>query len=298
MLHLDDLTREFEARFGQRLHGTEYRQLELYSKKKTLSFAEAEASDAVRLRGCLATETAFALLEGFLVSRQPEIENLPSWQKYLALPRKDAVDKLVAEVYRILRIHHHAWRQPEGRLETAEGLVDIRCVYEQCALSLIISPVGLELLESFVFRFLDAFRQPYGRAYLELLLTQYFSDIVAEVKGFSDLDRVLYQYQQRVPFNRHFRFDCDHPRFTLEADRIVIEIGKRHDDSLRYPIDFYLVLDDILYIVPSEVLKQGALALDQLPRWQARCDGDGATLPASFSLRFGRIKNVVGLPMT
>jgi len=297
MLHFDDLVTDYGIHFGQRHHLPEHRQLELYSKKKKLSFASEAAGEDRRLRGCFATETAFSLLESLLLSQQPALESLPSWKKYLALPKKDSVGKLVAEVYRILRIHHLAWIQADGHLELDDGLVKVGCVYERCSLSLLISPVGLELLESFVFYYLDSFRQPYGAAYIEAILSQYFSDIVGEIKGFSDEDRVLYQFRQTMAINRHFRFDSDHPRYTVEDDHLLIEVGKHHGDAGHYPIDFYLVFDDVLHIIPIEALSNGKLSLDQLSRWRAKTE-DGLSLPARFSYRFGRQKNVVGLPMT
>jgi len=44
-------------------------------------------------------------------------------------------------------------------------------------------------------------------------------------------------------------------------------------------------------------LKQGKIPLDQLPRWQSRAE-DGLKLPERFRSRFGRVENVIGLPMT
>ena len=297
MINLDDVVTDLSARWGQRHHLPEYRQIELYSKKKNLAFSSPETPPHQQLRGTLATETAFALLESYLLSASPTLEGLPSWQKYLGFSKSSLRGKLAAEVYRILRIHHLAWLHPNGHLSLDGGLVRIRCDYERCHLSLTITPVGIELLESFVFYCLDAQRRPYSEAYVEAMLCQYFNDIVAEIKGFSDEDRVLYQYRLTLPINRHFRFDTDHPKFEVTADSLTIDIGKRHGDAKAYPIDFYLVFDDRLHIIPIEVLKEGRLALAELPKWQARLP-DGLTLPDEFRYRFGREKNIVGLPMT
>ena len=300
MHFLEDLLDDYQARFGHRQHLPEYRQVEFYTRKKRLGFSPAVAeAGRPRLRGALATEMAFQLLEGLLTSHQPALEGLTSWQRYLALPRSTAIDKLVAEVYRILRVHHLALVMPEGRLEVDmdDGLIRIRCVHARCALFLTTTPVGLELLESFVCYYLDAARQPYGDAYLEAMLAQYFVDIVAEIKGFNDEDRILYQFNQRLPINRHFRFDSDNPAYRVEAGMLQLEIGKRYADPLRYPVDFYLVFDGRLHVIPVEALRQGCLPLAELARWQARTE-DGLRLPERFRTRFGREENVVGLPMT
>lgn len=297
MFNLDDIVADFSAHWGTRHHLPEYRQIELYSKKKTLSFSLPDVLDPKQLRGCLATETAFLILESHLLSVQPALEGLPSWKKYLVLPKENLRGKLVAEVYRILRIHHLAWILPDGHLVQEDGLIRIRCVFERFHLALTISPVGIELLESFVFYYMEALRQPYSDAYVEAMLCQYFNDIVGEIKGFSDNDRVLYQFRQTLPINRHFRFDNDHPRFEVNQQDLVIDTGKRHSDPRAYPIDFYLVFDDRLHIIPVEVLIDGRLPLADLPKWQARL-ADGALLPDRFRYRFGREKNIVGLPMT
>lgn len=297
MLFIDDIASDYAAHFGQRHHLPEYRQLELYSKKKKLSFADAKTADPNQYRGGISTSMAYAVLDSLLVSQQAEIAELPSWKKYLALPKKSATEKVVAEVFRILRIFQLAWVLPAGKLEMDDGIVRMSCVFERCALSLNISPVGIELLESFVFYYLDSFHQPYSAAYVEAMLVQYFSDIVAEVKGFADLDRVLFQFRQTMPMNRHFRFDSDSPRYQVEGDMLEIDTGKMHANMDRYPLDFYLVFRDVLHIIPVEALKQGKIPLDELPRWQSRAE-DGLKLPERFRSRFGRVENVVGLPMT
>jgi hypothetical protein len=124
-----------------------------------------------------------------------------------------------------------------------------------------------------------------------------FCDLVAEIKRFSDEDRILYQFRRRPPFNRHFRFDCDNPKVNYEADYVEFEIGERYRDPARYAIDFYVVLDDVLHIVPVEALKDGRIARAELPKWEARTP-DAVSLPASFRTRFAREKIVVGQPMT
>lgn len=297
MLSHDDLAKDFAACFGRRHHLPEYRQVEFCSKKKKLSFGSTEADSHPQLPGLLATEMAFSLLEGLLTSAHPHIEDLPSWKKYQALPRHSTLEKIVAEVYRILRICHLAWALPDGHIELDDGLVRIRCVHGRCAQFITLSTMGLELLESFVLFYLDSFNQPHGQAYVEAMLVQYFTDIVTEIKGFNDEDRILYQFNQTLPMNRHFRFDNDNPAFRIDGELLCIEIGKRFADPARYPVDFYLVFDNVLHIIPVEALKEGRLALNRLPLWRART-ADGVHLPERFRARFGREVNVVGLPMT
>ncbi|NTV12061.1 MAG: hypothetical protein HGA47_15015 [Zoogloea sp.] len=296
MKRLNELLEDYSAHFGARWSLPEYRQIELYTKKKRLAFgAGGEAQPA--LRGALSSGVAFMLLEAHFESNDPQQHGRPSWERYLALPKKSTCDKLVAELYRILRVLRIALVERNAQIAIEDGLIRTSCTFKRCAQSLTLTEAGLALLESAVFHYLDSPRQPYSEAYLEAMLLQYYADIVAEIKRFADEDRVLYQYRQPFAFNRHFRFDCDNPRFHLGDDELVIEIGAMYRDAARYPIDFYIVLDDALHIIPVEVLVDGCLPLAELPKWAARVEG-GIELPPHFRMRFGRETMVVGLPMT
>lgn len=294
-LQAEDLA-NWQNALGTHWRLTDYRQIELYTKRKKLVFAEpAAASGLPPLLGC---RTAYHLLADALAAADPELlEGRSSWEKYQALPRATTTDKLVAEVFRILRILHIALSHAGGRVEMRDGLLRAACNFKRCALALNITPGGLQLLESFVFRYLDH-RQPYGEAYVEALLTQYFTDLVLEIHKFADEDRVLYQFRPRLAwFNRHFRYDCDNPRVQMDDGHYRFAIGANYADPVRFPIDFFVPLDDALYIVPVEALSaDGRLPRSELPRWRARTAG--AELPAEFRQRFGREVMIVGLPMT
>ncbi|AWJ93204.1 hypothetical protein Sp245p_25590 (plasmid) [Azospirillum baldaniorum] len=295
MTALDDAIADYTTRFGDRLRRTEHRQIELYTKKKKLTFAEE--TDAPALPCLFGAATAFMLLDGHLEAENEEaLEGKTGWQRYLALPRITAIDKLLAEIHRILRILRTVMVHKSGRLEVKDGIVVARCTVNRCAVALHITPVGLNLLESAVAWFLDSRRQPYGDAYVEAMLSQHFTDIVAEIKRFADEDRILYQFRPRAFFNRHYRFDCDNPKHRIDGDCLRIEIGPLYADPVRHPIDFFVAVDEVLHIVPAEALTDGAIALTDLPRWRARTP-DGQTLPAHLRTRFGRETMIAGLPM-
>jgi hypothetical protein len=280
----------------------EYRQIELYTKKKKLNFAPAlpaatpEEQHAVNLLALAAQN--FTLLDNHFNARDPLLqEGKTSWERYLAIPRTGTLDKIAAEFYRVLRLCHIAHLHPNAHKELRGGLIRLSCEFNHYALSLNITPAGISLVCAAVHLYLDAARQPYSAAYTEALLLQYFADLVSEIRKYADEDRVLYQFRPRFPyFNRHFRFDCDNPRFSEEKDHWHIDISPRFRDTVRYPIDFYLPADEALYIIPVEALQDGNLPLTELPRWQVQTSG--GILPAEFALRFSREDMIVGLPMT
>ena len=299
MEQFDDLMRDYRRHFGASGALPEYRQVELYSKHKKLPFAQAVAPAwGLGEPGLLGVHVAFMLLDSALFAGRPDLlEGKPSWDRYLALPRANTLDKLAAEVFRLLRLFRLAALCPDGRIELRDGLVRASCTFERRALSLNVTPAGLRLLEGFVHLFLSAPTQPYGDAYLERLLLQYFTDIVGEVRKFNDEDRALYQFRSPGGFNRHFRLDCDNPRLHFGDGRCRFEIGPAHKDAARFPIDFYFVLCEEVHILPVEALTDGAIDEAELPRWRAR-EAFRRQLPYEFRHRFGREEMVVGLPMT
>jgi hypothetical protein len=275
-----------------RLSLPEYRQIELYTKKKNLSFAVHPPVDAAPVPPIAGVVRAFAALDGHLGGGER-----PSWQTYLELPRATALHKLVAELYRILRVARRIAFHPQGHMEADDGIVRMNGAIDKVALSLEITQIGLTLLESAVAYYLGSLEQPYPDAYVEAMLCQYFADIVSEIKRFADEDRILYQFRQKMHFNRHFRFDCDNPRIEPADGRLKFALGERYVSALAYPIDFFVTHDDLLHIVPVEALSDCALALSDLPLWRARTP-DGHTLPAQFRPRFAREVMVAGIPMT
>jgi hypothetical protein len=281
-------------------HLPEVRELDLYDRSKHLTFASEEVSPecaAAALRVAQA-RAAWHALSDFVASRESSLgEGSTAWQRYQQLPRTQSSDKMVAEVFRILRIVHLSATHPDGRVAVEEGLLQFSCVWNRWALSLSITEVGIGLLSAFVTYLIEAETSPYSLTYVEWMLAQYFTDIVAEIKSFADEDRVLYQFQQRRFFNRHFRYDCDNPRVKLDGDGYLFSINALHDNPVLYPLDFFLVLEERLHIVPVEALRAGRLPLSDRVAFEARTP-DGISLPASFRRRFVRERMIVGQPMT
>ncbi len=289
---------QLAAESGRRLSLPEYRQIELYSKRRTLAFAEDNQAELAEAQAAAAELCrVFATLDSFLGAPLDEAGPMAVWRKVQTLPRRGGIDKLTAEIYRTLRIFHAAGTHATGRIEVRNGLVKASATVERTALSIRISRVGMTLLDSVVAYRLGAVGQPYPNAYVEAMLCRYWADIAAEIHWYYDESQGLTQFQDRLGFNRHFRFDCDNPKIAIADGCCRFRIGERFRDPARTPIDFFVVVDDRLHIIPVEALSDGALPLAELPRWRAQLP-DGLTLPAAFRARFAREAMVPGLPMT
>ncbi|PWV60994.1 hypothetical protein [Plasticicumulans acidivorans] len=299
-----EMLAHYRASCGEFCVRTEHRNIETSTRPRRLNFAEPQPAETRSLPGTLvlALTTAYTLLADWQECNDPQVATLGSWQRYLALPRRTATEKYMAEVFRILRVFRCAAIQRNGHIEIREdGLIRARCDYERCALNLLTTQTGLELLLSCVAYYLESFDQPFPEAYVESMIGQYYADIVGEIRAFADNDRILFQFRQKRWFNRHVRLDCANPQLRRdgegEGERYFVEAGKYGADAARYPIDFYITHNDKLYIVPAEALRDGAIRTAELPVWCARTV-DGQTLPDAFRLRFACEKNIVGLPMT
>lgn len=295
---IDSIT-EYMARRTD--HGSlpEHREIKLYSNSAGIRFMgdDRGISRNLPIPGLLSTGVAFMLLDAFLESRNPGLEGKNPWERYQVLSGKSRTDKLVSQVYRMLRLFRMGLLHPGGIIEESRGAIRAGCTANATVYSLIITRSGLSLLESFVLCYLNSFRQPYGEAYVEALLSQYYSDITNELKKFHDEDADILRFRKKFEFNRHFRLDCGNPRYTARGARLAFEIMDSFNDPVRYPIDFFIMVDGELYIIPVEALIQKELPLEELASWKARVI-DGKMGSSQLQLEFGYENLSDGGPMS
>jgi hypothetical protein len=295
---IDSIT-EYLTRSGNQRFLPEHREIKLYSNSAGVRFMgdDKGVSRNLPIPGLLNTGVAFMLLDTFFESRDSSLEGKTCWEKYQALPRSSRIDKMVAQVYRMLRVFRMALVREGGSIEESRGAVKIGCIENATVFSLIITRSGLTLLESFVVCYLNSFRQPYGEAYAEALLSQYYADITNEIKKFQDEDADILRFRKQCEFNRHFRLDCGNPKYAIVGDHLVFEIIDSFYDPLRYPIDFFVMVDEELHVIPIEALTHKKLPIQELPVWKARTlDGKNASSQLHLEFGFETLSN--GGPMS
>jgi len=294
MTLMNQIIAELAEGSPNRLFLPEQREIELYSKRRPLHFAEPAA--VLPLAQLAGAARAFMLLDAYLSPQLEQGSSVDSWQFYLNLPRKTSLDKAIAQIYRILRTLRIVLFHPQGQVSLSDGTIRIKGIVGPTALMMEISVSGLTLLESVVSYYLKAISSPYPAAYVEAMLAEYYFDIIAEIKRFEDEGRALYQFQRTMVLSRHFRFECDNPRIKRHDGEYEFEINAAYQSAARYPIDFFVEIEDYLHIVPTEALNKYRISAKELAKWKA-ITPDGYTLPSSFRMRFGRDVVEINQPM-
>ncbi|MCW2273781.1 hypothetical protein GJ654_08685 [Rhodoblastus acidophilus] len=276
----------------------EHRQIELYTKPRILTFDEPPLPEEAPLERIAALARAAVVFEATLAGLYPTELPLTSWARAKDLPKTTMVEKVALQLHRVTRILRLIAFHPHGQVEMRNGVICMGGVIGKEVYYFDITAAGLDLIETMVAYWFSARDSVYPESYVGWVFSEMFFDLGGDIRRYSDEGRTLYQFQRKGPFNRHFRFDCDNPKTTFEGDFVQIDIPAPYRDSARYAIDFFAVLHDVLHIIPVEALKDGKIAVADLPKWEARAKKDPMSLPAAFRKKFGRLKPSINQPMT
>ncbi|MGE4559948.1 MAG: hypothetical protein AB7E77_07095 [Desulfobulbus sp.] len=279
---------------GRRL--PEYREIEMYTNASAIQLCEPEHTgedNGWNIPQAMDALEAFSFLDGYWESVNPQFAGLPLGQRLSRLDPTTHTQRLMGQVYRILRILRQGVSAPDARIRTGKRIFRINYVAPPYAFALHISFAGLELLTATTVVYLNSFRQWLPAAYLEAMLAEYYEDAANEIKYLSDEIGSVQQFRKTMVFNRHHRLRCGSARYTLTADALEIDVGPRYANSFLYPIDFFLLVDGVFHIVPAEALEEGRLPRKQLVDWQVRMPAPDAG-PPEYTLRSESILPAVG----
>ncbi|MBM9614110.1 hypothetical protein JWJ90_07395 [Desulfobulbus rhabdoformis] len=279
---------------GRRL--PEYRELEMYTNSSVIQLCDpecAEENNGWNIPQVMDALEAFSFLDGYWESVKPQFAGLPPEQRFIRLEPRTQTERIMGQIYRILKIIRQGIAAPDVRIQTGRGLFKMNYVAPPYAFALHISFGGLEILTASIVVYLNSFRQWFPEAYLEAMLGQYYEDAANEIKYLSDEIGSVQQFRKKMFFNRHHRLRCGSARYSLTSDSLVIDVGPRYANSFLYPIDFFLQVDGIFHIIPAEALEEGKLPREQLADWQVRIPIPEAGAP-EYTLRAEAIIPAVG----
>jgi hypothetical protein len=220
--------------------------------------------------GAGAPLSAFMLLDRYLASCHPSLAGRTSRERYRSLPRNNRSERLVAELYRILRLYDVVGMNG-GTIRSESACVHLNHVVDSIAYSCRISLPGPELLVSFVHYYLSL---PFRRdppAYVEAVLSSYYNDIVDQIRNFHDEDANVLVFHTGVKINRHVRFICGDAPYRFDGDgHVTFGIEEYFRNRGTVPVDFYIEIDGELFIIPVEALDNGRLPRSELESWKAQ----------------------------
>ena len=162
----------------------EHRQIELYSKRKALSFAATDVADGIPVTEIAGVCRAFVALDAALAG-PGTAGGGTSWERCRNLPRFSATQRLLGELYRVARLVWVVASDARGRISYCDGLIDFDAIVAPSVLAAKITPAGLRLLESAIVYYLTSRLEPYPGAYVEAMLTEYYLDLLGEVRSYS-----------------------------------------------------------------------------------------------------------------
>lgn len=265
----------------------ECRKIELYTNSPEVRIYDPDPEGRVNqwsIPQVMDALEAFMLLDACLECGRPGWMGMALRERLNALVPRSRTERLVAQVYRILKIIRRSVSAVDARLASMEHVFQINYIEHPFAFSLHISFEGLELLSGFVALYMNFRRSPHPESYVEAALSQHYEDILAEVRYLSDEDGSVLHFRKPFYFNRHFRFRCCTARFRFGPEHLEIDMGERFLDKGRFPLDFYLMIEGDFYIIPCEVMDDGKIARDALPQWKVRRPDPAEGLP-EFGLR-------------
>jgi hypothetical protein len=260
------------VRRGGTYHLPEYQPIKFYSDGVNSGISIPNDRDIcnVKYSDLMDSTTAFLLLDAHFRSLDPGLEDLNYVRRYIALKKTTRLEKLVAQVYRILNIYHQATVYAPDKMDHTDELVRTNYVHRKIAYGLIITKTGLTLCDSFVLYYLNSFSMPYSENYVEAMLTSYYSDIVGQIKKMFDEEGGEQLFRPKYDFSRRYRYYCPNARYDIGEGSMSFEIEERYSDSRIYPIDFLVSLTDGDYIIPVEALVDLKISLEDLHLWKVR----------------------------
>jgi hypothetical protein len=212
---------------------------------------------------------SFLLLDCFFDSLYPQIIGKSSREKYLFLPKSNRTERIVAEIYRILRVYNMACVDKVGKISYEQNRICINLIINCKVYSYRIFKPGLDLLTSAVIYYLSSFEKLDPLAYIEAVLSSYYIDINDQIRDFHDEDDDVLVFRPKFAINRHFRYASGNATLLYNEGFLEFKIDDFHKNSTVFPIDFYFTFDQKLYIIPVEALCDGKIHVSELPDWKA-----------------------------
>jgi hypothetical protein len=235
----------------------------------SMCFFEYISMGQIPIPDILSTSIYFMVFDSYLESKNPNLEGESFRQKYLDLPKGNNMERIVASIYRILKVYRNATvHQMHSILHTASD-IRIDYLFSKTNFKLEISNQGIKTLQEFILCFFQYCESIYSDSYLELLFNGFYLDILKEIKDFNDEDgNILLSFPGLI--NRYQRSDCKIKNYSIHNNELDFHFPDKFYDSTKYSIDIFFEYNNREYIVPNEVLNGKKLTIEKINLWEKK----------------------------
>ena len=220
----------------------------------------------------LKIEDYFDILDSYIDTQNPSMTGLGFHKKYKLLPEKTTLDKVIKNTYLVEKIIRNAAVHHQ-QIAKEKGLISLDYKDKQGnTFVLQIMQSAFELLNKLICNYIYLREFGYSAAYCGVLLTPMYNRAVDEILkieagDISRVDKVSYKNGcSRISFRRYI---CRKIPFEVQEKSLQILIDDSFiEDKENTPIDFELIYEKKLYVVPVEELNQNKrIAFENLQKF-------------------------------
>jgi hypothetical protein len=224
----------------------------------------------IKIPSLLEISIYFMVFDSYIESKNQSLEGLSFRQKYISLPQNTNLEKIIAQIYRILKVCRNAIVHSMSSIVNDGNCLLINYVNEKTGTNfrLKVSFKGIKIIKNFILNYLIYQKSRYSNLYKEYLFNSFYNDIIQEIYDFNDEDNKLVNIDSRS-ICRFIRYNCCTIKFTVDDDMIVFNIPDGFNDSIKYPIDIYIEYGKIKYIIPIEITNSlKSIKISELYMWK------------------------------
>ncbi|WP_258297763.1 hypothetical protein [Paenibacillus peoriae] len=211
----------------------------------------------------------FGMLDAYVDSTYPSLVGESYAQKLRQLPNTNLSESVLKDAYRIYKVIRNATIHNAGSITSSEDRISIQYQFRDTQYEIEISKKGLEFLHSIVYEIIYPFERR-SIAYSEMLRVSLLTALRSEIFRFNDehasLDR---QARNEYAFAFGKRYRPENVIFTAEHNLLTIQNPYTiHPDEVGFSgVDYEILKEGKIYLVPSEAMNNGTITLDKLSIW-------------------------------
>ncbi|MGG3801234.1 hypothetical protein [Metabacillus fastidiosus] len=213
----------------------------------------------------------FSVMDALVDRKYPALGGESFHKKYKEMPDDTDEQIMFKEIYRLLKVLRNASIHSMNSVSLeADHSIVASYSYRETEFSLNISKNGMELIYTFIFNLINP---PIGKLtnnHISGIQRTLFDHINRSVVTFSDeFGSALRDISDGLRLKRIVRYYVQNPMFVIsnESIKITSEYKLHSDLEEHYGIDYQIEVNDKIAVLPSEVLIDNKIKLNNLEIW-------------------------------